>query len=260
MLIDTRVDSHVHTHLCRHARGTMEEYVQAALNCGLRKLVFLEHLEIGINYFETTWLTEEDFAFYLTEGRRLQEKYAGRLAIGLGVEVGYNPRRKEELAAFLKKHSWDRVGISYHFLEIDGRHYNMVSRKKENVEALVRIGMEKVVSAYLRGLLEANDSLAGDMLCHLDAVLRHYQGVRFTDEHNRLIAAILGNLGLKGMALEVNTSGFDLRNEQFPAFGYLRQALRQGITLVAGSDAHNPGEVGRHFDRLPVLIEKAINE
>jgi histidinol-phosphatase (PHP family) len=254
MLIDTTTDGHVHTYLCHHALGTMEEYVQAALVRGLRKLIFLEHLEIGINYFEPTWLTEKDFGVYLAEGERLQEKYAHRLEIGLGVEVGYNPQRKDELAAFLKKHHWERVGISYHFLEVNGRHYNMVSRRKENIEVLTGMGAEMVIRAYFEGLLEAVDSLAGDVLCHLDAVLRHYPGVRFTDEHRQLIVEILERLRRKGMALEVNTSGFPLRQEPFPALAFLRQAVRQGITLVAGSDAHRPQEVGRHFDQLPRLI------
>ena len=39
----------------------MEQYVQSAIGKGLRHMVFLEHLEEGINYPERTWLTEEDF-------------------------------------------------------------------------------------------------------------------------------------------------------------------------------------------------------
>ena len=39
----------------------MEEYVQAAIKLGLRRITFLEHLEAGIDYFETTWLSDENF-------------------------------------------------------------------------------------------------------------------------------------------------------------------------------------------------------
>ena len=126
-MIDTTIDGHVHTKLCHHARGEMEDYVQAAIKRGLGKLVFLEHLEVGINYFESTWLTEDDFIYYHEEGRRLQEKYQGSLEIGLGIEVGYNPRYLEEIQRRLALHSWDRIGISYHFLETDSVHLNLVS-------------------------------------------------------------------------------------------------------------------------------------
>ena len=46
-LIDLRTDGHVHTSLCNHASGTMEEYVKAAIGKGLEAIVFLEHLETG---------------------------------------------------------------------------------------------------------------------------------------------------------------------------------------------------------------------
>ena len=86
--IDVKTDGHVHTRLCHHASGEMEEYVQAAIARGLEKIIFLEHLEMGIRYFESTWLSEEDFAYYFKEGERLREKYRGAVEIGLGVEVG----------------------------------------------------------------------------------------------------------------------------------------------------------------------------
>ena len=79
-MIDITVDGHVHTSLCHHARGEMEDYVLAAISRGLKKIVFLEHLEIGINYFESTWLSDADFDYYHSEGKRLQGKYQGTIA------------------------------------------------------------------------------------------------------------------------------------------------------------------------------------
>lgn len=254
MLIDTTADGHIHTFLCHHARGTMEEYVESALSRGLRKIVFLEHLEAGISYFESTWLEAADFEFYWAEGQRLQEKYRGRLEIGLGVEVGYNPCRQEEIAAFLARYRWDRIGLSYHFLEVEGRHYNVVSKRRENLVALAALGIEQVVSDYLAGVLDAVNRLPGDVLCHLDAVLRHHPEVRFGETHQRQIGAIFAAMRRRGMALEVNTSGIPLRGEPFPAVYLLRQAVAVGIPLAAGSDAHRPEDVGRYFDQLPGLL------
>ena len=96
-ILDISIDGHVHTKLCHHARGEMEEYVQAAINKGLSKLIFLEHLEVDINYFESTWLSEDDFNFYHQEGMRLKEIYRDRIEIGLGIEIGYNPNSLEEI-------------------------------------------------------------------------------------------------------------------------------------------------------------------
>ena len=255
-MIDTTIDGHVHTKLCHHARGEMEDYVQAAIRRGLGKLIFLEHLEVGINYFESTWLTEDDFIYYHKEGRRLQEKYQGNLEIGLGIEVGYNPRYLEEIQRRLALHSWDRIGISYHFLETDSVHLNLVSSKQINIDALDDLGPNEVVKGYYKNLQEAVEKLPGQVLCHIDAVLRHHPNVEITPEHDRLIDDLLDAVARNNMSLEVNTSGYKIKNEPFPSLSILKKAVKRNIPLVAGSDAHRPEDVGRYFDRLPGLMEE----
>jgi histidinol-phosphatase (PHP family) len=259
LLIDTTIDGHVHTRLCHHARGEMEEYVLVAIKKGLRKLVFLEHLEVGIDYFESTWLTEYDFNFYHEEGKRLQKKYHGRLEIGLGVEVGYNPNSLKETLQRLNLHNWDRIGISYHFMDTDSKHLNLVSSKQVNIEALDRFGVDKVVSRYYKELLDAVDKLPGQVLCHIDAVMRHHPNVVITPEHNSLIDDLLDSVARQNMSLEVNTSGYRIKDEPFPSLDILRKAAKKNIPLVVGSDAHRPEDVGRYFEKLPELIEKLVN-
>jgi len=250
MLINPKSDGHVHTRLCHHATGEMEEYVVAAIGKGLDELIFLEHLECGIRYREDTWLSEEDFVAYHREGQRLQQVYGDRLRIGLGVEVGYNPKQVPAILEFLKRYNWDRVGLSFHYYEIKDRHYNVVSRRKANLEPLGKQGVERVISDYFATLLEAVEVLPGTVLCHLDAVLRHHPEVHFTEAHQRQIREIFQAMCLKGMALEVNTSGFSHRGEQYPVRSLIDEAVALGVPLVAGSDAHRPSEVGRFFERL----------
>ncbi|MGV1099243.1 histidinol-phosphatase [Thiovibrio sp. JS02] len=240
----------MHTRLCHHAKGEMEEYVLAAVGNGLKEIIFLEHLECGIRYFESTWLSADDFAFYHAEGCRLRERYKGKIRIGLGVEVGYNPKAVPELLGFLRQYRWDRVGVSFHFFEIAGRHYNVVSRKPYNLEALAAHGIEKVISGYFSALLEAITLLPGTVLCHLDAVLRHHPDTRFSEAHHDKIREVLRAMREKGMALEVNTSGFSLRGAPYPAGWIVEDAERLGIPLLAGSDAHKPSDVGRFFAQL----------
>ena len=40
------IDYHIHTRLCNHAKGTMEEYIQSAVAKGLREICFLDHLTL----------------------------------------------------------------------------------------------------------------------------------------------------------------------------------------------------------------------
>lgn len=254
--IDTKTDGHVHTRLCHHARGEMEDYVRAALARGLKKLIFLEHLETEINYFESTWLKDRDFAYYFQEGKRLQDKYKGRLEIGLGVEAGYNPDHRDAILKRLAAHEWDRIGISYHFMKHKDCHLNLLSRKQANITALAGLGVNRVLTSYFSVLKEAVENLPGDTLCHFDAALRHLPDVQLTAEHHHLIDELLDSVARKGLAVEVNTSGYPLRGMPYPAPALIKKTIERGIPLVAGSDAHKPEDVGRFFDQLAELVEQ----
>ena len=256
MKIDFKSDGHVHTALCLHATGSMEEYVKIAIDRGLEKLYFLEHLEAGINYFERTWLTDDDFSEYFREGHRLQGIYGDRLLIGLGVEVGYNPERAGEIVAKLAKYQWDRIAVSYHFMRVGNRHYNLVSRKYYNIEALGEQGVSKVVSDYFAVMLEAVETIPAEVVCHLDAVMRYHPQIKLESGHFRQIEEILDAMAAREMALEVNASGCRMRGEPFPAKEIIQEALRRNISLVAGSDAHRPEDVGSFAD-LAKIFQKA---
>lgn len=254
MTLDCKTDGHVHTRYCHHAVGEMEEYVLVGLEKGLRRIIFLEHFETGIRYFETTWLTLADFAVYFATGRELQRKYRGKIEIGLGVEVGYNPEQVDETIAFLQRYQWDQVGLSYHFIDHDGRHLNMLSRKEENLNEFSQIGVTSIVSDYLAGLREAVMRLPVTVLCHLDAALRHHPEISFDAGHRCQMSGILTELAVRGIALEINTSGFAHRREMpYPPSWLIKEAVALGIPLVVGSDAHRPQEVGRYFDRVPLI-------
>lgn len=254
--IDTTTDGHVHTSRCGHAAGSMEEYVQAAIAGGLSRIIFLEHLERGISYFERTWLTDTDFEEYRREGEELKQRYADRIEIGIGVEVGYNPDCAGEIRDFLASHRWDRIGLSYHFFRIGDRHVNLVSRKKENIEAFDAFGPARVIKGYYEGLLQAIDAVPANVVCHLDAVLRYHPDLSAIDQQPH-ITRVLEKMAATGLALEVNTSGYRIREQVFPVPWVIQHAAELGIALWPGSDAHRPADVGRDFNRLAERARQA---
>ncbi len=251
--IDSSVDSHIHTRFCGHADGEMEEYVQTAIQNKLRKIIFLEHMEEGINsQEEKTWLTEEDFDNFFIEGERLRLVYAGVIEIGLGVECGFNPICAAALRTRLAGRCWDQVGISCHFLQIDNmaHHLNMFSRKEHNLRLARQYNSDNILSHYFSTLTEAVCSLPGTLLCHLDGALRWLPEISLNKTHYKQIDILLQVVKNRGMALEVNTSGIDIRREQFPNKRILTMASAYRIPLVLGSDAHKPEDTGRHFTTL----------
>ncbi len=248
--LDLSGDYHVHTKLCNHASGEMEDYVQAAIRKGFRSLTFLEHLEYGLLYDHQIWLTPELFTLYFQEGERLRAAYAGQITIQLGVEIGWNATAVDGILAVLAQFPFEHRGLSCHFYFDGTRHLNLLSSKQEHIDALQAFNPDKVLETYFRSLHQACEVIPCDKLCHLDAALRHLPNIRLTGRHQEQINELFLLMQEKGIALEVNTSGYEIRPQPFPTLDIIRQAAAMGIALIPGSDAHHPSQVGRFFDRL----------
>lgn len=234
----------------------MEEYVISGIAAGLDEIVFLEHMEAGVYYSESTWLTEDDFDTYFDLGKSLQHKYQDQIRVSLGVEVGYSPSHKNELLDRLSRREWDRIGVSYHFMkhpEEGEYHLNLLSRKTVNKEAIAKVGCDYILPNYLRTLTEAVTILPGTVLCHLDAALRHQPDCTLGIHYIEQIRTVLQAVKQKGMALEINTSGFSKRGTPYPAPFIIKEAVKLNIPLLPGSDAHRPQDVSRDFDKIKML-------
>jgi len=258
MIIDCTLDNHVHTPLCNHASGTMEQYVQAGVAAGLERIVFLEHLETGINTAFRSWLTDADFDVFFAEGNRLKKRYEGRIEIGLGAEVGYNPDCPQRILERIGEREWDRLGLSYHFITIPGHdeHVNMLSRNRQNLALIDAYGDRRLLTRYFDTLIEAVQAIPAHTLCHLDAGLRHQPNLYLEDSHYGQIEILLRQVKRAGMTLEINTSGYAYRGEPFPRPQVFTAAENMGLGFSAASDAHSPEEVGRFFDRIPGLLRQ----
>ena len=256
MSVDTLSDTHVHTSLCRHASGTMQEYVESAVGKGLERLVFLEHLEEGIEAPIRSWLTEEDFDDYFEEGYRLRQAFAGIIRVDLGVEVGYNPDCADRILSRLSGRNWDRVGLSCHFFSVDGHdgHLNVLSKSQKSIDIIERYGDRRLLTRYFDTLIEAVTVVPADVLCHLDAGLRHQPNLFLEDSHWNQIETLLGQVKRRNMAVEINTSGYHYRGQPFPLPKIIEMAANMSIPLSIGSDAHHPTEVARYFDKIPTLL------
>ena len=256
MFIDRYVDGHVHTALCHHATGTMEQYVVAAIEANLRRICFLEHMEEGIDTSRITWLTESDFDTYFNEGKRLQKLYKDDIDIELGVEVGYSPEHADTLLLRLSAREWDRIGLSYHFHRpADCRyHLNLVSKRDPRLLQLNIEEARKIEEAYYRNLTQAIEIIPANILCHIDGVLRYHPLRQDIDPPWPIIEALLDGMKKRGLALEINTSGIVIRGEVFPGKKILTMAVEREIPLVAGSDTHRPEDVGYGFTQLDKLL------
>ena len=113
------VDYHIHTSRCGHATGTMEQYVERALEIGLNEIGFSDHLHL---YFlpkadrdPSLAMAEEELPEYVDSVLELRDRYP-QIPIRLGIEADFFPGQEETLRRILEQYPWDYVYGSIHFI------------------------------------------------------------------------------------------------------------------------------------------------
>lgn len=230
-------DSHLHTPLCKHAKGHPREYAQAALDAGLSGLVFTDHMPMPA-WFDAPWrMHEQELPRYIEMVQEAQSEFAGRLEIRLGLEADYHPGTERYVERILAAHPWDYVIGSVHYLGAWG-----FDNPDFQAEYQAR-PLDEIYQMYYQLVYQAVHTGLFDSIGHLDLPKKF--GHKQPEYELEWAAECLEAVHLAEMALDYNTAG--LRKpiaEVYPSWSLSEQAIALGIPLVLGSDAHAPVEVG----------------
>lgn len=246
------VDYHIHTKMCGHAQGEMEEYVQAALHKGFTEIGFSDHLPMYFRPLEerdpTITMKEEELPLYIERVKGLRRDYP-QISIKLGIEADYVPGKEQILKEFLDQYSFDYVLGSIHFL--DGWGFD----DTRFLEVYQRWDMEELYQCYFKVLQGAAKSGLFDILAHPDLIKKfNYRPDKSLTELYEKTARIIkaGDL-----CIELNTAGLRYpAAEIYPAAEFLEICQNYKIPISLGSDAHRPVEVGADFDYGLKLIKE----
>lgn len=241
-------DCHMHTKFSADSDADMEEMICAAGKKNLRRICFTEHQDIGMESEGERF--EVDMERYQETVRRLQDKYADRISIGFGVEMGLALEHTEEIRTFLQTWPFDFVIGSVHM--IDGIDPYLRESFPETDEELY--------SRYFACVLKNVQGAEGfHTLGHLDYVVRYgytrekdYSYQKYAD----VIDAILAELIRRDIALEVNAAGLKY-GLPFPnPHPDILKRYRElgGEMLTVGSDAHAPQHIAYRYADLEELI------
>lgn len=104
---------HSHTIRCHHAVGTDEEYVQAAIKCGLHFLGFSDHVPFRNRIPDHDRMTYDEMNEYLDSIASLKEKYKNQITILSGFECEYFPEFDDYYKELLAKVDYLILGQHY---------------------------------------------------------------------------------------------------------------------------------------------------
>lgn len=245
-------DTHMHSQFSGDSQAPQEDMIQAAISRGLSGICFTDHLDI--DYPEEPDLFLLDLPNYVSSVQAYQEKYASRLPVLLGIEVGLQPHLSALLADILSQYPFDFVIGSSHVVHGLDPYFSKFYEGRDE-KACYR--------EYFESILENIAAFDGfDVYGHLDYVVRygptkneHYIWTDYQD----VIDEILQQLIARGKGIEVNTGGFKYGlGHPNPTEGILRRYHELGgEILTLGADAHAPEHVAFDFEKIPTILKDA---
>ena len=222
---------HTHTARCGHAVGTDEEYVQAAIQAGLKTLGFSDHAAYAKSR-RTDRMDLDQFPEYMASIRALKEKYKDQITLYLGTEVECYPEQLPILREYRKK--MDYCILGQHSLDLDDDRTYFATKPEE-----LAVYFERLSYACAHDLV--------DCICHPDVVLWSYPVM---DESVRTLGKKIAALSLQyQIPLELNTgSGVhhglrqyeDGKRYAYPTRIFFEEFAKAKCPIIIGLDVHDP--------------------
>ena len=237
------VDLHNHTKLCNHASGEMEEYVQSAIDKGVKYFGFSDHAPMEFD--KKYRMNFSDMSFYESEVKNLKEKYKKEIDIVLGYEVDY-------LANYMDKRvlnsKVDYLIGSVHFL--DGWGFD----NPEFIGEYKNRDIDKIWEEYFEAITNMVKSGKFDIVGHID-LIKVFKYLP-NKEIKMIAKKTIKEIKKADMVVELNMAGYKKPiNELYPSLDILELIAENDIKITFGSDAHKPDEISKYEDRLQEVLK-----
>jgi histidinol-phosphatase (PHP family) len=248
-------DYHTHTNLSFDGDRdcSPDALCAAAIEKGITDLAITDHYECNWQEFDEYDPFNTQIAYERIMAAK--EKYAGRLNLAYGIELGQINQAPDEAIKVLRENKFDFVLCSVHNISNHPDFYFMDFTDPEI--------QEKIPYMFDKSIDELCDSLdiidGIDSVAHITYMRRYAEmaGVRYDyTRHFDHVKALFDKIISKDIALEVNVStlwkglGFAMPDESF------LQLYKDcgGKLLTVGTDTHSTQNVGRSVkDGLSII-------
>ena len=223
---------HTHTFRCGHAEGGERDYIERAVQSGLKILGFSDHTPY--DFFDSEprnrpmRMMPEELPDYAASLRALAEEYRDRIEIRLGVEAEYYPKYFSRLLELLRANGVEYMILGQHFLG------NEIGDAYTGRPTLDR----KLLARYVSQTIEALETGLFSYFAHPDLI--HFIGSRSV--YDREMRALCRAAQETGTPLEINLLGVR-EGRHYPNERFWQIAAEEGNPVVLGCDAHRPDDL-----------------
>lgn len=253
-----------HAHTCFSFDGCPEATVTAmcesAIEKGLSLIALTDHCDINGEIEGIYPVLDKKGVFAAVS--EAKEKYADRLTVLFGVELGQATQYPAEARALLQKYPYDIVLGSLHNLANNPDFYYMSQPVAEfPAPQLSEMTAGEINALFARVLEETMELLDFDgihVLTHLTYMHRYVRRVGKEMDFSVFtpaLTALFQKMIRRDVALELNASTLYREGVTMPTPELIALYRRVGGRLISlGSDAHHPDRVTFGFDRAASIL------
>jgi len=218
---------HTHTVRCGHAQGEDREYVEQAIERGLKILGFSDHTPYPFpeGYVSSARMRLDQLEGYVDSVLSLKKEYAPWIDIRLGLETEYFPAYFDKLLHFLGDYPIEYMILGQHSVD------NEIGSQYCGWPTDDPVVLEKYVDQAIKGMKTGKFIY----LAHPDLI--NFTGDRdlYKCQMHRLAKAAVA----LDIPLEINFLGL-WEHRNYPNETFWEIAAQEGGRCVFGIDAHRP--------------------
>lgn len=255
-----QADMHMHTWFSTDSEACPRDMADEAVRKGLKTICFTDHFDKD----DLEWGEEGifDVDAYFVEMQKLQEEYAGKLNIRIGIELGLRTYLKDYYEELTKKYPFDFVIGSVHNVPYKKDAEGNILYTDPAAEKLFTDRTDKEAYRLMMEttLENVRTSDCFQTLGHLDYVVRYGKSrekeYSYTD-YADIIDEILKLLIEKEKGLEVNSAGLKYGLLFAHPHPDVLKRYRElgGEIITIGADAHKPEHIAYDFAKAEEILK-----
>jgi len=255
-----QADMHMHTWFSTDSEACPCDMADEAVRKGLKTICFTDHFDKD----DLEWGEEGifDVDAYFVEMQKLQEEYAGKLNIRIGIELGFRTYLKDYYEELTKKYPFDFVIGSVHNVPYKKDVEGNILYTDPAAEKLFKDRTDKEAYRLMMEttLENVRTSDCFQTLGHLDYVVRYGKSrekeYSYTD-YADIIDEILKLLIEKEKGLEVNSAGLKYGLPFAHPHPDVLKRYRElgGEIITIGADAHKPEHIAYDFAKAEEILK-----
>ncbi|MFX0076724.1 MAG: histidinol-phosphatase HisJ [Candidatus Hermodarchaeota archaeon] len=263
-------DWHTHNSFCRHAIGSIEDYVEKAIEFDLNVIGISDHFPYDYLVheipsldqipYETYAMTLNEVDRYVSGWDRLNDRYQGKINIRYAFEVDYFKNQDQVLNRYFNKYKekLDYIYGSVHvlfgkagiFAFDDARFLNKYKEYEVNDDVYLEF------FSTLQDMVKSS-TFDLDIVTHLDLPKKFDKKVQNKKLVMNKVIETLELIKKRNLTVEINTSGLRKETkEQYPSEEIIRIMYELDIPVLLGSDAHEPKDIAYKFKETIELLRK----